>query len=81
MAVNIQVSKKNNENNMSILRRFTRRVQGSGIIPRVRSLRYEDRNPSTLTKKNARLKSIRRKEEITELIKLGKMPERGGPRR
>jgi len=81
MAVNIQVSKKNNENNMSILRRFTRRVQGSGIIPRVRSLRYEDRNASTLTKKNARLKLIRRKEEIAELIKLGKMPERGGGRR
>lgn len=77
MAVNIQVTKKNNENNMSILRRFTRRVQGSGIIPRVRGIRYAERTPSLLIKKNAKLKSIRRKEEITELIKLGKMPERG----
>lgn len=65
---------------MSILRRFTRRVQGSGIIPRVRGLRYADRNPSALIKKNARLKSIRRKEEVQELIKLGKMPERGSRR-
>lgn len=80
MAVNIQVTKKSNENNMSILRRFTRRVQGSGIIPRVRGLRYADRNPSALIKKNARLKSIRRKEEVQELIKLGKMPERGSRR-
>lgn len=72
--INIEVGKNNNENNVSLLRRFTKRVQGSGILPRIRSIRYEERKLSTYKRKMKTLKSIRRKEEIAELIKMGKMP-------
>ncbi|PIQ92535.1 MAG: hypothetical protein COV70_00380 [Parcubacteria group bacterium CG11_big_fil_rev_8_21_14_0_20_39_22] len=81
MATNVEVSKNSNENNTGIIRRFTRRVQGSGILPRVRSIRYAGRNLSKYTRKRQALKSIRRKEEVEKLIKLGKMVEKQGRRR
>lgn len=73
--VNVEVVKGPNENNISVLRRFTKRVQGSGVLPKVRSKRYSDRNKSENVKKAKTLAKLKKKEEITELIKLGKMPE------
>lgn len=72
--INIEVEKNNNENNLSLLRRFTKRVQGSGILPRVRSIRYKSRKLSAYKTKMKTLKSIQRKKEVEELIKLGKLP-------
>lgn len=76
--INIEVEKNNNENNLSLLRRFTKRVQGSGILPRVRSIRYKSRKLSAYKTKMKTLKSIKRKKEIEELIKLGKFPVKEG---
>lgn len=73
--VNVEVVKGPNENNISVLRRFTKRVQGSGVLPKVRSKRYSDRNKSENVKKAKTLSKLKKKEEMTELIKLGKMPE------
>lgn len=72
--INIEVEKNNNENNLGLLRRFTKRVQGSGILPRVRSIRYKSRKLSAYKIKMKTLKSIKKKKEIEELIKLGKFP-------
>ncbi len=74
--INVEVSRNNNENNTSLIRRFTKRVQGSGVLPRVRGIRYASRTLSPYKVKQKTLKSIRRKAEIEELIKLGKMPEK-----
>lgn len=74
-SVNIEVTKGPNENNLSVLRRFTKRVQGAGVLPRVRSKRYSDRDKSENVKKAKTLRVIKRREEVAELIKLGKMPE------
>lgn len=73
MAVNVEVTKKNNESNASIIKRFTRRVQGSGVLPRVRSIRYDERQPSDYTKKKARLKSLDNKKKFEHLFKMGKI--------
>ena len=82
MAVNIELQKNPSENNMSLLRRFTKKVQGSGILPRVRSIRYSGRTLSPYKVKMQKLSKLTRKTEIEELIKMGKMAERveGQPR-
>ncbi|MFT5180113.1 MAG: ribosomal protein S21 [Candidatus Paceibacteria bacterium] len=79
MAINVQLDKKPNENSLSMLKRFNRKVQESGILRRVRSIRYMQREPSKYTKKEARLTSIKKKTEIELQIKLGKISE--NPRR
>lgn len=73
--INVEVSKNGSENSTSLLRRFTKRVQGSGILPRVRGLRYAERVLSHYKVKAKTLKSLKRKAEIAKLIKLGKMTE------
>jgi len=69
----IEVKKNPNENNSSVLRRFSRRIQESGIIRKVKSSRYNVRKESKLKVKKSALKRISRRKEIEKLRKLGKM--------
>ncbi|MEX2013309.1 MAG: hypothetical protein WD897_00095 [Parcubacteria group bacterium] len=73
--VNIEVVKGANENNLSALRRFTKRVQSSGVLPRVRSKRYTQRSSSRNTRRAKHLSYLKKKEITAELIKLGKISE------
>lgn len=81
MAVNVEVKKNKNESCASVIKRFTKRVQGSGVLPRVRSLRYEERQPSDFTKKKAKLKSLKNKEKYDYLFKMGKISGFGKKRK
>ena len=73
--VNIEVVKGANENNLSVLRRFTKRVQASGVLPRVRAKRYSQRSPSRNTRQAKHLVYLKKKEVTAELVKLGKISE------
>lgn len=69
----IEIKKNPNENNSSVLRRFSRRIQESGIIRKVKGARYNVRGESKLKIKKGALKRIARRIEIEHLKKLGKM--------
>ena len=69
----IEIRKNPNENNASILRRFSRKVQESGIIHKVKGSRYNERKESKLKVKKSALKRIGRRKEIEVLKKLGKI--------
>lgn len=73
--INIEVTKGPNENNLSVLRRFQKRVQGAGLLPRVRSKRYNERVKSENVRKAKTLSYLKKKEETAELVKLGKIQE------
>jgi len=73
--VNIEVVKGPSENNLSVLRRFTKRVQGAGILPKVRAKRYSEREKSENVRRAKTLAHLRKKEEVAELLKMGKMNE------
>ena len=80
--INVEVTKNANENNLGVIRRFTKKVQGSGVLPKVRSKRYSQRNVSFYKTKKNTLEGLKRKANIMELIKMGKMADRteGQPR-
>ena len=69
----IEVKKNPNENNPGVLRRFSRRVQESGIIQKVKGSRYNERKESKLKVKKSALKRMVRRREIEKLRKLGKV--------
>ena len=73
--VNIEVVKGSSENNLSVLRRFTKRVQSAGVLPRVRSKRYAQELPSRNVRRTKHLSYLKKKESTAELIKLGKISE------
>lgn len=75
MAVNAEVVQNENENSASILRRFTRRMQGSGVLARVRGNRFFERTESKYKRKLRALKRLERRDVFRELLKLGKVKE------
>lgn len=70
----IEVTKNNNEMPMSLIRRFTKRVRGSGVLQKVRGNRFFTRKESHYKQKGRALTNIRRGKEIERLKKLGKIP-------
>ena len=83
MANNVQVEKNQNESTANLMRRFTKRVQGSGIIPRMRKNRYFKRDKSSNVRRDAKLLKLEKAAKYEEQLKLGKIqerPTRGGRR-
>ena len=80
MAVNAEVQKTGSENALSTIRKFSRRVQGTGLVKTVRAQRYFARDTSKIVKKKRALKLIKRRAEYRQLVKEGKVtetPQRG----
>ena len=78
----IEVKKASNESNMTLIRRFSRRVQEAGIIRAVKAGRYNERAPRKLDSKTSALNRLKRGKEVERLKKLGKWVEpTKGPRR
>ena len=69
----IEVRKNPNENNASVLRRFSRKIQESNIIRKVKGSRYNERKDSKLKIKKSTLKRLGRRKETDKLRKLGKI--------
>lgn len=79
--VNVEVKKNSNENALSLIRRFQKRVQESGVLPRVRGIRYNDRPLSVLKTKRAKLKKLKNAEAYELAKRMGKVIEKKKGRR
>jgi len=76
MSINAEVTKSGSESTLSTIRKFSRRVQGTGLVKTVRAQRYFARpNSKTVAKKRA-LKMLKRRETFNKLLKEGKVAER-----
>ena len=69
----IEVKKNANENNASVLRRFSRKIQESNIIQKVKNNRYNERKESKLKVKKSTLKRLIKRKANEKLRKLGKI--------
>ncbi len=76
MSVNAEVSKTGNESALAVIRKFSRRVQGTGLIKNSRKRRYYERPASKIVQKKRALKLIKRRAEFKQLVKEGKVQER-----
>lgn len=76
MAVNVSVEKHGTENSMSLIRRFTKRVQGAGIVRRVKGNRYKLRSQSKNRRKNSALVRVAKRAKTLEMEKLGLVQEK-----
>lgn len=75
MAIQAEVTKSGNENPLATIRKFSRRVQGSGLIKTLRARRYHSRESSKTVKKKRALKLLKRRSEYRKAIKEGKIAE------
>lgn len=75
MTRNVEVAKNNQESTANLIRRFTKRMQGSGVLSRLRRNRYHSRQKSTNVQRSKKLIKLENKEKYEKLLKLGKIQE------
>lgn len=69
----VEVQRGKNESSTALIRRFTRRAQGLGLVREIRNRRYWQRTKSkNVGLKRALISKVRR-EKYNELVKLGKI--------
>ncbi|MEI6494651.1 MAG: hypothetical protein WCO03_01155 [bacterium] len=73
--IQIEVKRTTGESTSNMLRRFSKRVQGSGNLRKVKGKRYSSRTQSTLKIKRSALKRLEKSASIDRLRKLGKMKD------
>jgi len=73
MATNVEVTKTGNENALTLIKRFSRRMMSTGIIKKVKGDRYYERQASKFKVKARALKTLERRKEYDRLKKLGKV--------
>jgi len=69
----LEVKKKEKESSQNLVRRFTKRVQQSGILLRARKTMFKKREKSRGMEKEAALRREKMKREYEKLKKLGKI--------
>jgi ribosomal protein S21 len=69
----VEVSRGKNESATALIRRFTRRAQGLGLVREMRDRRYFSRTKSKNVGHKRALINKARRENYNELVKLGKI--------
>ena len=71
--IRVEVRRGKNESSTALIRRFTRRAQGLGLVRAVRNDRYWQRAESKNVAHKRALVSKVRRENYNEQVKLGKI--------
>ncbi len=72
-AVRVEVRRGKNESSASLIRRFSRRGQGLGLVRALRKLRYYTRTKSKNVEHMRAMVAGARRAEYNEQVKLGKI--------
>ena len=86
-ATRVEVKRSKNESSASLIRRFSRRAQGLGLVREMRKRRYFERQKSKNVEHVRAMVKGARRADFSEKVKLGKIDlvalaaARRGPRR
>jgi len=80
--INVSVNKTSNESVPSMIRRFSKRMQGSGILRKAKSVRFHQRAISKNKRRDSALRRIEKGEKREEMARMGLIqPRTRGGRR
>lgn len=79
--IGVSVKKHGTESTPSLIRRFSKRVQGSGIVRRAKSIRFHSRTVSKNKRRDSALRRLAKQEKRQEMELLGLVQPRGRGRR
>ena len=69
----VEVRRGKNESSSALIRRFSRRAQGLGLVREMRDRRYFERSKSKNVDHKRAMVTKARRENYRELVKLGKI--------
>ena len=81
MATNVDIKRTKNDNNLGLLRKFSRKVKVSSVLPEKRRRRYFERKFSNFKKKANALVKIEKRSEYEKMEKMGTLKPKKGRRR
>lgn len=73
----IQVKRKERETAESLIRRFSRRVQQSGVLRKKRRDRFFDKGKSKTQRRDEALYKVKIRKEIDHMKKMGRFDDEG----
>lgn len=73
MATNVDINRREKENTLGVMKRFSQKVRSSGVVPKLKSLKFQEREFSKLKRKKQALRRIEKTSEREHLRKLGKV--------
>ncbi len=76
----VEVRKRDNESSDSLIRRFSRKVQQSGVLLQARKIRFYERKKSKYKQREEAQRRAELNAERDRLIKLGEIDEFTNPR-
>lgn len=76
----VEVRKRDNESTDSLIRRFSRKVQQSGVLLQARKIRFYERKKSKHRQREEAQRKAELQAERERLIKLGEIDEFTNPR-
>jgi len=81
--ITVTVKKHGSESTPSLIRRFSKRVQGSGVVRRAKGIRFHSRAISKNKRRESALRRLARQEKRQEMELLGLVQPRtrGGRRK
>jgi hypothetical protein len=74
--INVKVKANKAENSVNLIRRFSKRVQGAGILRKAKSIKFRARSESSFVKKKGKLRKIEKKQKIEKMLKMGQAPKK-----
>ena len=69
----LEVRRKERETSQNLIRRFTKRIQQSGVLVQARKISFKRRKKSDEAKKRAALRKEELKKEYEKLRKMGEL--------
>ena len=71
----IEVTKKDRESSESLIRRFSRRIQQSGVLVRARKIRFRTEEKSKRELREGAMYKMKVRKVVSKLKKMGKFDE------
>ena len=73
MAVNVYIKKDDKKSTSDVLKEFTKKVKTSGVIQKLKSVRFFEKKNNEYKRKKEALRRIEKSNEVERLKKLGKI--------
>lgn len=73
--IQLEVKKNSNETTGSLIRRFTKKMQSSGVLKKAKNRKYWTRPRSDFVKRKDALNRLNKQKELEKMRKLGKISD------
>ncbi len=73
MAINVKLMKSDKTDSATLLKKFTKKMQEAGVIPKIKSKRFSLRSPAILKRRKDKMVRLESAQKYETMRKMGKL--------